>query len=49
MEELKKVLSLLIVMGSIIRVVTARKISNFESVVLVVALIISLMVGCELI
>lgn len=49
MEELKKVLSLLIVMGSIIRVVTARKISKFENVVLVVALIISLMVGCELI
>lgn len=48
MEELKKVLSLLIVMGFIIRVVTARKISNFESIFLMVAVLIALMFGFEL-
>lgn len=48
-ETIKKILLLLIVMGFIIIVVTARKISNFENVVLVVVLTISLMVGCELI
>lgn len=49
MEELKKILFLFIIIGILTRVITAKKITNFESAVLIIVGTISLILGCELI